>query len=85
MRWKCYLHLIHGRGRGELSEMEVGVEDINKIYAFKRLYSIWPARLIRICLLSKMDALLGTGTLMVGDTKVISKSSGTSLISQMIQ
>lgn len=29
--------IIHGQGRGEPGEMEVNVEDINKIYAFKRL------------------------------------------------
>lgn len=48
--------IIHGQGRGEPGEMEVNVEDINKIYPLNG-YNIWPARLIRICLLSSWTLL----------------------------
>lgn len=64
--------IIHGQGRGEPGEMEVNVEDMGKIYAFKRLQHLaCPAHqdLFNI----KMDASQTQFLFMVGDT-VISQS-----------
>ncbi|EEC0296069.1 SPI-1 type III secretion system effector SopD [Salmonella enterica subsp. enterica] len=65
--------IIHGQGRGEPGEMEVNVEDMGKIYAFKRLQGLaCPAHqdLFKI----KMDASQTQLLFMVGDT-VISRSN----------
>lgn len=65
--------IIHGQGRGEPGEMEVNVEDINKIYAFKRLQHLaCPAHQDLFTI--KMDASQTQFLLMVGDT-VISQSN----------
>ncbi|HCL5280711.1 TPA: SPI-1 type III secretion system effector SopD [Salmonella enterica] len=64
--------IIHGRGPEKPGEMEVDVEDMNKIYAFKQLqYLACPAHqdLFKI----KMDASQTQFLFMVGDT-VISQS-----------
>nr|EEE1920292.1 SPI-1 type III secretion system effector SopD [Salmonella enterica subsp. diarizonae] len=64
--------IIHGRGPGEPGEMEVNVEDMSKIYAFKRLQHLaCPAHqdLFKI----EMDASQTQLLFMVGDT-VISQS-----------
>ncbi|EAA4437087.1 type III secretion system effector SopD [Salmonella enterica subsp. salamae] len=64
--------IIHGQGRGEPGEMDVNVEDMGKIYAFKRLQHLaCPAHqdLFNI----KMDASQTQFLFMVGDT-VISQS-----------
>ncbi|ECY2312539.1 SPI-1 type III secretion system effector SopD, partial [Salmonella enterica] len=65
--------IIHGQGRGEPGEMEVNVEDINKIYAFKRLQHLaCPAHQDLFTI--KLDASQTQFLLMVGDT-VISQSN----------
>ncbi|MHC3250564.1 SPI-1 type III secretion system effector SopD, partial [Salmonella enterica] len=64
--------IIHGQGRGEPGEMEVNIEDMGKIYAFKKLQHLaCPAHqdLFKI----KMDASQTQFLFMVGDT-VISQS-----------
>ncbi|EGJ0368809.1 SPI-1 type III secretion system effector SopD [Salmonella enterica] len=64
--------IIHGQGRGEPGEMDVNVEDMAKIYAFKRLQNLaCPAHqdLFKI----KMDASQTQFLFIVGDT-VISQS-----------
>lgn len=65
--------IIHGQGRGEPGEMEVNIEDINKIYAFKRLQHLaCPAHQDLFTI--KLDASQTQFLLMVGDT-VISQSN----------
>lgn len=64
--------IIHGRGPEKPGEMEINVEDMNKIYAFKQLqYLACPAHqdLFKI----EMDASQTQFLFMVGDT-VISQS-----------
>ncbi|ENP8770806.1 SPI-1 type III secretion system effector SopD [Salmonella enterica] len=64
--------IIHGQGRGEPGEMEVNIEDMGKIYAFKKLQHLaCPVHqdLFKI----KMDASQTQFLFMVGDT-VISQS-----------
>lgn len=65
--------IIHGQGRGEAGEMEVNIEDMGKIHAFKKLQNLaCPAHqdLFKI----NMDASQTRFLFMVGNT-VISQSN----------